>query len=149
LAVWVVGIQLVLDLDVEISWVLGVRSAVKNTTNLLALLDSKDFTEVEDGLLPVSVLGVWASGETDWLVASGEVNVEPRNKSMDKVISSAVEDEWGCESEVGNGAGVEVEGEDCGWVGNNSLDLNCVDKRLSKSSLLERRIIEAVDVIPD
>jgi hypothetical protein len=116
---------------------------------LLALLHGQDFPEVKNGLLPVCVLGVWASGEADRLVAGGEINVKPGNEGMYEVIATAVKNERRGEGEVSRCAGVEIEGEDRSGVGNNSLDLDGVDERFGQGSMLERGIVKSVDIIPD
>lgn len=149
LAERILSLELVRDLDIKITWVLGVWSVGKNTTDLLTLLDGQDITEVEDSLLPVSVLGVWASGEADWLVAGSEVDVEPGDDGVDEVVAAGVEEKWGGEGKVGESAFVEVEGEDGGWVGDNSLDFDGVDEWLGESRLLEWGVVEAIDVVPE
>lgn len=116
---------------------------------MLALLNGQDLAKVEDGLLPVSVLGVWAGGETDRLVACGEVDVEPSNEGVDEVVSSGVEDEGAGEGKVRSSAGVEVKSEDCGGVGDDCLDLDSVHEGLGKGGLLQGGVVEAVDVVPE
>jgi hypothetical protein len=112
-------------------------------------LDGQDILEVEDGLLPVSVFGVRAGGEADGLVAGGEVNIEPRHEGVDKVIAFDGELEGRGEGEIGYSASVEVEGEDWGGVGDDGLELDGVDERLGEGGLLERGVIETVDIVPD
>jgi hypothetical protein len=116
---------------------------------LFALLDGQDFAQVENGLLPVSVLGMGTGAESNWLVASSEVNVEPCDESVDEVVATAIEDKGRGECEVGGCAGVEIEGEDCGWVGDNSLDFDGIDERFGEGSVLEWGVIESVDIVPD
>jgi len=55
-----VGLESVLDLDVQISSVAVVGLAEQSAVELLAGLDSKVVVEVEDGLLPMRVLCVGA-----------------------------------------------------------------------------------------
>lgn len=149
LAEWILSLELVRDLNIKITWVLGVWSVGEDTTDLFSLLDGQDITEVEDGLLPVSVLGVWAGREADWLVAGGEIDVEPGDDGVDEVVAAGVEEEWGSEGQVGESALVEVEGQDGGWVGHNGLDLDGVDEWLGEGSLLEWGVVEAIDVVPE
>lgn len=149
LAEWILGLELVGDLDVEITWVLLIWLVGEDTADLLALLDGQDVAEVEDGLLPVGVLGVWAGREADWLVASGEVNIEPGDDGVDKVVAASIEKEWGGEGEIGKGALVEIEGEDGSWVSDDGLDFDGVDKWLGESGLLEWGVVESVDVVPE
>lgn len=109
----------------------------------------QDLTEVEDGLLPVGVFCVWTGRESDWLVAGCEVDIEPSDQCMDKIVATAVESELLGEGEVSGRAGVEVEGQDGGGVGDNGFDFDGIDERLGKGGVLERGVIEAVDVVPD
>jgi len=60
LATLLVGLESVLDLDVQISSVAVVGLAQQSAVELLAGLDSKVVVEVEDGLLPMRVLCVGA-----------------------------------------------------------------------------------------
>lgn len=122
---------------------------MERALNLLTLLDGEDVLEVEDGLLPVSVLGVGAGREADGLVAGGEVNVEPGDKGVDEVIAPGDELEVGLESQIGSGAGVKVESQDVDGVSDDSLNVDSVDKGLGESSLLKGAVIESVDVVPD
>lgn len=117
--------------------------------DLLAALDREDILEVEDGLLPVGVLGMWPSGEADGLMAGGEVNVEPCDEGMDVVVSPRHKVKGAAESQVGGCACVEVESQDGGWVGDDGLDLDRVDEGLREGGLLEWGVVEPVDVVPD
>lgn len=113
------------------------------------MLNSQDFTEVEDGLLPVCVFSVWAGGKANGFVACGEVNVEPGDKSMHEIVTADIEGEGDVEGEVSGCAGVEIEGDDCGRVGDNSLDFDCVDKGFSEGGNFERRVVKSIDIVPD
>lgn len=117
--------------------------------DFLAALDGQDVLEVEDGLFPVGVFGVGAGGEADGLVACGEVNVEPGHEGVDKVVALDGDFEGRGKGEVGHGACVEVESEDGGRVCHDRLDVYRVDEGLGQSRLLERRVVEAVDIVPD
>lgn len=138
LSVRVIGLQLVGNLDVQVALVLVVGLVLQETLDLFALLDGKNFAEVEDSLFPVSVLCMRASGESDGLVAGGKVDIEPCNQSMDEVITTYVEGKLGAESKVGHGAGVEIERQDGCGISDNSLDLDGVDERLGEGGVLER-----------
>jgi hypothetical protein len=92
---------------------------------------------------------VWTSRESDWLVASGEFDVEPRHKRVNVVGAAHGELEGQREGEVGDGAGVEIEGEDGARVGNDGLELDGVDEGFGEGGEFERCVVEAVDVIPD
>lgn len=145
----VVGLEVVGNVDVEIAAVLVVGLHDDAALDLLAVLDGQDVLEIEDGLFPVGVLGVRAGREADGLVAGGEVNVEPRDKGVDKVVALDVEGELLAEGQVGNGASVQVQGQDGRGVGDDGLDVDGVDEGLGEGSLLEGGVVEAVDVIPD
>lgn len=143
------SVEFVRDGDVEVAVVLLARSGVEDTGDGLALFDGQDVLEVEDGLFPVGVLCVWAGGELDGLVAGGELNVEPGNDGVDEVAAADFEAVRTVEGEICDGAGVEVEGDDGGGVGDDSLDVDGVDEGLGHGGGFERRVIEAPDVIPD
>lgn len=145
----VVGRGLVGESDVKVTAVVVVGSACELTLDLLAGLDGEDVLEVEDGLLPVGVLGVRASGEADGLVAGGELDVEPRDHGVDVVGAAHREVEGKLEGEVLNGASVEIEGNDRRGVGDNGLQLDGVDEGLGEGGVLERGVVEAPNVVPD
>ena len=145
----ILGLELVVDGDVEISPVLLIWPAAQLASDVLASLNGEHICEVEDSLLPVSVLCVRASAEADWLVAGGELDIEPRDESVDVVGSADGEVEWQAEGEIGDSAGVEVEGQYGAWVSHDSLELDSVDEWLCKSGELKWCVIESVDVIPD
>lgn len=149
LAALVLGRNLVSDSNVEIATVLVVGSAGELALDLLAGLNGEDVLEVEDGLLPVSVLGVRAGGEADGLVAGGELDVEPCDHGVDVVGAAHREVEGKLEGKVGNGAGVKVDGDDGRRVGDDGLELDGVDERLSEGAVLERAVVEAPDIVPD
>lgn len=89
------------------------------------------------------------STESDRFVAGSEIDIEPSNKSVNKVITTDIEFERGGESKICLGACVEVEGKDGGGVSDDSLDIDGVDERLGKSGGFERRVVESVNVVPD
>lgn len=148
-ALGVVGDEAVLELDVEVAGVLAVRPVVERALDLLALLDGEDLVEVEDGLLPVGVLGVGAGGEADGLVAGRELDVEPGDHGVDEVVAAGGEVEGAREGQVGGCALVEVEGEDARGVGDDGLDLDRVNQGFREGGFLEGGVVEAVDVVPD
>lgn len=129
--------------------VLLARLGVEDTADSLALLDRQDVLEVEDGLLPVSVLCVGTCGEADGLVAGGKLDVEPGDDSVNKVAAADLELVVSPESEIGDGACVQVECDDSGGVGDDSLDVDGIDEGLGQGGGLERRVVEAPDVVPD
>ena len=81
----VLRVHLVVDLDVEVSSVVLVGLAAESALDGLTGLDGQDVSQVEDGLFPVGVLGVWASAESHGLVAGREFNVEPSDHGVDVV----------------------------------------------------------------
>lgn len=117
--------------------------------NLFALLDGQHVAQVKDGLFPVGVFCVWAGGELDGLVASGELDVKPSNDCVDEVGAAGLELVGKTEGEVGNGALVQIEGDDGSRVGDDGLEVDGVDKRLGHGGGLERGVVEAPDVVPD
>jgi hypothetical protein len=56
---------------------------------------------------------------------------------------------WEVECEIGDLAGVQVEGDERCGISDDSLEVNSVDKRLGKGGALEGSVVEAPDVIPD
>lgn len=81
-------LKLVVDRDVQVSPVPVVRSACQLARYILASLYGEDIGKVEDSLLPVRVLGVWASAESDGLVAGGELDIEPCDEGVNIVCSA-------------------------------------------------------------
>jgi hypothetical protein len=148
-AVLILALEVVVNLNIEITAVLRVGLDAQDAVDLLALLDGEDVLQVENRLLPVGVLGVGTSREADRLVASSEVNVKPGNQGVDVVVTLDGKLEVGSECQVSSGASVEVQVQDSNWVGNNSLNLDSVDQRLRQSSLFQRRVVETIDVVPN
>lgn len=144
-----VGFEVVLNLDIQISSVSLVGLAEKGTVELLASLNGEVVVKVEDGLFPVGVLCVRTSRELDGLVAGREFNVEPGNQGVHVVGAADGERVWEVESEIGDFAGVQIEGDESCGVGDDGLEVNSVDKRLGEGGTLERGVVEAPDVIPD
>lgn len=145
----IASLQLVVDSNVQIPPVLLAGLAVESADDLLAGLDGQDVLEVEDGLLPVCVLGVWACGELDWLVAGGKLDVEPGDQGVHVVGAADGELVWEAEGEILHLDGVEVEGDNREWVGDDGLHLDGVDEWLGQGGVLEWGVIEAPDVVPD
>lgn len=113
------------------------------------MLDGENILEVEDGLLPVGVLGMWASGEANGLVAGGEVDIEPRDQGVDEVIAGNGELEGNIESQIVRGALVKIECEDGSGFGDSGLDLDGINEGLGESSGLEGGVVEAINIVPD
>lgn len=67
----------IIDGDVEVAVVTLVgRNGYRSLDNI-SLVERDSFPEVEDGLLPVSILGVRASREGERLVRGSEGDIEP------------------------------------------------------------------------
>lgn len=149
LATLLVSLEGILDLDVQISSVALVGLAEKSAIELLAGLDGKVVVEVEDGLLPMRVLCVRAGAELDGLVAGRELNVEPGDQGVHVVGAADGERVGEVEGEIGDLAGVEIEGDERCGVSDDGLEVDSVDQRLGEGGALERRVVEAPDVVPD
>ena len=54
-----------------------------------SFLDGQHLAQIEDRLFPMRVFRVWTCGEADRLVARCEVDVEPRDQRVDKIIALA------------------------------------------------------------
>lgn len=143
------GLQLVVDSNVQVSSILLVWSASKLACDVFASLDSEDIGEIEDGLLPMCVFGVWTGAEAHGLVASGEFDVKPGNDRMHIVCSPHREVIRKLEVEVVGCAGVEVEGQDRAWICDDGLEFDSVDKWLGEGGKLKRRVVESINIIPD
>lgn len=113
------------------------------------MLYCQNVLKVEHSLLPVGILGVRARREADRLVACREVDIEPSDKGMDEIVTSAGKFEGNRKSKIVHGAFIQIKGQDSNRVSDSSLDLDIVNERLGKSSLLERGIVESVDIIPN
>ena len=149
LATLLVGLESILDLDVQISSVAVVGLAEQSAVELLAGLNGKVVVEVKDGLLPMRVLGVGAGRELDGLVAGRELNVEPGDQGVHVVGAADGEGVGEVEGEIGDLAGVEVESDERCGVGNDGLEVNSVDEGLGEGGALEGGVVEAPDVVPD
>lgn len=68
---------------------------------------------------------------------------------MYEIVTAGIESKGGGKCEVCSGAGVEVEGQDGGWVGDNGFDFYGVDEGFCESGVLERGVIETVNIVPD
>jgi hypothetical protein len=146
---FILRLILVVNRDVQISPVAVIGSATQATGNLLASLDRQHVAEIEDGLLPVGVLCVWACGKSYRLVASRKLNVEPCDEGVDEVVAAHGKVERELECEIIGCASVEVECDDGGGISDNGFELDSVDKWFGECGHLQRRVVEAVDVIPD
>ena len=104
--------------------------------------------ETHDGLLPVGVAGVRAGRELDRLEAAREVNVEPGEESVDVVVAGGSDGKVGGKGEVLLLDGPDVNVLDLAGLGDDRLEVDCVDEGLAEGNLLDARVVEAVDVVP-
>jgi hypothetical protein len=145
----VLRFHFVVNRNIKISPVAVVGSAAELAAHALTSLCRQHVGEVEDGLLPVRILGMRACAESHRLVAGAELDVEPCDEGVHVVGTSNREIEWEAEREIGGCDGVEVQCDHCTRVGDDSLELHGVDERFGKGGKLERCVVEAVDIIPD
>ena len=111
-------VQLVIDLNIEITFVLCIRFVCEIPCHGLALLDCEHFAKIEDRLLPVCIFGMGAGGEPNWFVAGGKVDVEPGDQSVNKVIPLATKAKGSREGEFSGCNCVEVDCENRTRVSN-------------------------------
>lgn len=143
------SLELIVDLDIQVALVLRIGFVGKEASNHLALLDSEDLTYVEDSLFPMCVFRMWAGGKSDRLVARAEIDIEPCDQGVDEVVPVGPEGELLGECKVCCGNSVEINGEYWARIGDQGFQFDCIDQRLSKSDFLHRRIVEAINVVPD
>lgn len=82
-------------------------------------------------------------------MACGKLDIKPSNYGVNEVIAPHFDGVRLCEGQVGDCDCVEVECDDWGGIGGDSFDVDCVNKRLRKSRLLEWCVVEAPYVVPD
>jgi hypothetical protein len=90
-----------------------------------------------------------AGAELDGLVASRKLNIEPGNDGVDVVGATDGERVGEVEGEIGDFARVEVEGDERVGIRDDGLEVDSVDERLGEGGALERRVVEAPDIVPD
>jgi len=105
----VLGIEVVIDFNIEITFVLCIWLVCEIPRHALALLDCEHFAKIEDRLLPVRIFGMGAGGESNWFVAGGKVDVEPGDQSVNKVIPLATKAKGSREGEFSGCNCVEVD----------------------------------------
>lgn len=142
------ALELVVDSDIQVSWVAVVGGAGQLARDGLAGLDGHGLLGVEDGLLPVGVLGVGTSREVDGLVASVERDVEPRDEGVDVVVTVGSDREGHAEVEVLLRDSQDINVLEGAGRGHNRLGIDSVHKGLLEGNLFDRRVVEAVDVVP-
>ena len=82
-------------------------------------------------------------------MAGSEVDVKPCDQGVDEIIPAAVERKWDREGQVSSRAGVEIKSDDSSGVSHNSFDFDGVNKGLRERGVLERSVVEAIDIVPD
>ena len=145
----ILGVQLVVDLDVEITLILGVGFVCEIACHAFAFLDGKNFAKIKNSLLPVRVFGMRTSRESNGFMTSGKVNVEPGDKGVNKVVSLATEAEGRGKCEVSGCDRVEIDCEYRARISDKGFHLDCVHQWLGQSVLLHWRKVEAVDIVPN
>lgn len=75
----------------------------------------------------MSVFGMWACREANRLVACRKINIKPRDKCVNEVISLATEREGGRESEFLRRNCVKVDRENGARIGDHGFHLDCVN----------------------
>lgn len=78
----------------------------------------------------MGILGVRTGGESDVLMASSEVNIEPCDKCVDEVTTPGAQLEGDPEREIGCCAFIQVKGQDGDRVRYGSLNFDRIDQRL-------------------
>jgi len=121
-------LHLIINRDIQVSSVIHIRPTAELPTDTLTGFGSKYVGEIEDGLLPVRVLGMRARAKPYRLMTGGKLDVEPGYQGVDVVGAPAGEVEGQAEGEVGWGAGVEVEGDDGAGVCDDSFEIDGVDE---------------------
>ncbi len=81
------SIKLIIDLDIQIPFVLVIRLVRQESSYTLALFHREHLSEVEHSLFPVRVLGMGACRESNGFVACGEINVEPSNQRVNEIVT--------------------------------------------------------------
>jgi hypothetical protein len=97
----------------------------------------------------VSVLGVRASRESNGFVACAELDIKPGDESMDEVVATSIERVRLLECQIRSRDCVEVEGDDGARIGDHSLHIDSINKRLGHGGGLERGVVESPDIVPD
>ena len=145
----IVCLKLVRDCDVKIPLLFLVRFACQEACHLFVLLDTEHISEVKYGLFPVSVFAMRTGGERDWLVACSKLDVKPSNQGVYEIDPPNVEDIGGLERKVGGGNGVEVNRENPRGIGHAGFHLYRIHQRFRQRCVLQRRVVEAVDIVPN
>lgn len=105
----------------------GIRLVGQPSLDRLAFLNRQYFSQVENSLFPMSVFGMWACREANRLVTCREINIEPRDKCVDEVISLATEREGSREREFLRRDCIKVDRENWARVGDHSFHLDSVN----------------------
>ncbi len=141
-------VERVLEGDVEISLVPVIGPIRQSSVDDFTLPQGQDLLRIEHRLLPMRVLRMRSGREADRPVTYRELNVEPYNKRVDKVISPCRELEWVAECEIFDFAGIQIEYEHRRWISDDRLHLHGIHQRLGKGDFLERSVVETIDIIP-
>ena len=143
------SVQLVIDLDVKITFVLCIWLVCQISCHTLTFLHCKYFAKIENSLLPVRIFGMWAGRESNRFVTGGKINVEPGDEGVNEIISLATETVGSGKGEFSSCDRVEIDCEYRTWISDKGFHLDCVDQWLGQSVVFHRREVEAIDVVPD
>lgn len=84
----------------------------------------------------MGIFGVRSCRESDWLVTSGKLDIEPSDQRMDEVVSPTFQDKWSAEAQIGRLDRIEIDGESCGWFCDTSFHLHYVNERFCQGRVL-------------
>lgn len=145
----ILRLHLIINHNIQIPPILVIRPTRQSPLYFLPSLHRQHIGKIKHRLLPVRVFRMRTGGEADGFVAGGELDVEPSDQGVDVVGAADGEGEGEAEVQIGGCAGVEVEGEHCGGVGDDGFEFDGIDEGFGEGSHLEGRIVEAVDAVPD
>jgi len=143
------SLDLILERDIQITVIPCVWCAGEDAVDLLAFVDGQGLRGVEDGLLPMRVLGMRTGAELDLFVGAFERDIEPRKEGMNIIIPGRSQAEGDLKGQVFLLASQQVDVLDGIGVCHDRLKLNRIDKRLTQRDFFYTRIVEAVDVVPE
>lgn len=134
---------------VQIPWFLVIGLAGESSGDQFPFLDFQNLSQVKDGLFPVRILGMWASGELDGLVTSAKLDVKPGNQRMNKVIPLTSQSKGQFECQILFLDLVEVDSVYDVRICHASFHFNSVDKWLGQCGILQWSEVKAIDIVPD
>jgi hypothetical protein len=103
------------------------RPAKINTLRDRRYVNYQGFFDVEYRLLPMCVLRMGTGTKPNRFMATLKGNIEPRNNSMNKILSRSAEFKLRQEGQIRYLAGGEVQVQDAVRVSDHGLDVHGVD----------------------